>query len=84
MSLMYISLHVHSIEQSTFFLFLPCPPTSNKDHVQGPGVLGGLKHEEMVGRVVGIVAESKRVGVQIESSNLRENVGSAQLFSDVQ
>jgi hypothetical protein len=29
MSLMYISLLVHSIEQSTFFLFLPCPPTSD-------------------------------------------------------
>jgi hypothetical protein len=29
MSLMYISLLLHSVEQSAFFLFLPCPPTSD-------------------------------------------------------
>jgi hypothetical protein len=28
--LMYISLLLHSVEQSTFFLFLPCPPISNR------------------------------------------------------
>jgi hypothetical protein len=50
--------------------YVRLPVLSQWDHVQGAGVFGDLKHQEMVGLVVSMVAEEKGVSVQMRQAIL--------------